>query len=526
MPEKSCGEINFDHRMLFTSDLEKSEDFTLPEYYDDMQKVLNVSTRSRLNGKYVGSKNVDIDGEILYSVCFLNSANRIRNVIYSTPVEESFEIDGISEASNICVSIKVLNYNHRMLGPRKINLRSKLQCRIAYTIKKNCDPEILGKYNIDDEKNIEKKYIDKETSDVLTYEENGNELTETFEVENGEDGIADVISCNMNISVCDVLYSGNGITHVKCCGFFNGLFETESGEYVSKCKKISFDKDCTTPDFDESVVIEAFAEIRDMKLGINEDNVTNEKLAEFECTYDISLCGAVPKKVRLCTDAYSTICDDKLCRDKIKTVSVSASERNSFSLNMQKEKKDLGINGEILYLNATPYIDAVNYNSEKGRAVITGTCTVKGISKDDDRSVASFEYKEPFRFEMPFAKDEREHSYSFACSVVWQNFTDEGEKLFCDVETEIGLTEFLSEFSDALVSIELSSPIVFDPDENGIKIYYPDKAEELWDIAKKYRLKCSELCSVNRISDERNKCGDILLIPNKHRGESIYSKII
>ena len=64
-----------------------------------------------------------------------------------------------------------------------------------------------------------------------------------------------------------------------------------------------------------------------------------------------------------------------------------------------------------------------------------------------------------------------------------------------------------------------------DIDSSPIIIYYPDKNDTLWQIAKRYKSTCKDIISTNSLSSESLEGLKVLLLPKKKQ-RSIYNGII
>lgn len=529
MSDSSKEKNQIAQRKVYSAGIEKSDDYMLPEYYDDMLKILNVSARAKTNGKYIGSKNLDIDGELIYSVCFLNTQNKIRTVMFQCPIEESFEIDGISDSDNVIVSMDVVSKNYRMLSPRKINLKSKINCDAEYTNQKDISLEICGKHGQGDERFIEKKYKYEDCSSTVVYEDKGIEYDEFIPAENGE-LLDDVICFQMNTEINEIKYQDDGKVLIKGVSCFSGLFESESGDYVHINKKLPLSYEMEAEAANSNSMLYAVADLKDLRVGLNVDSNDSQQLIELEYLYDFILQVSNKDKAKMIVDAYSTSCEDILRYENAEIFETIGTEHTSFSLNTSKSLSELKISGKPICVFSNAVLDGIEYDPEKNKAIAEGNCNYKVIYSDEDKSYSFCEFKENFKYEMPSnggKKSKPDIFYICNCELISNNMSSDENKIYCDSEISISFIEVDTSKHEIVKEIELHTDVPAEGNNGKIKIYYPDKNETVWDVAKKYKLSENELKIANQMSEDNEKCQKIMVIPERNTKDGeIYSRII
>ena len=142
-------------------------------------------------------------------------------------------------------------------------------------------------------------------------------------------------------------------------------------------------------------------------------------------------------------------------------------------------------------------VDMASVDVSQGKAVFNGECNVKAVVSDKDGSYVNTEFSFPVRYEMPIGDVEK---YRCRCdgTVLDSRVSLDDNKL--NVNAEIGINYELFENVSAdtveVVAINKSQPLQ-NVNEKVMVLYYPDKNETLWSVAKKYNVSRASLENVN-----------------------------
>ncbi len=231
---------------------------------------------------------------------------------------------------------------------------------------------------------------------------------------------------------------------------------------------------------------------------------------ELNCTAAVSLTLTAEQadRVAAATDAFSTECEIdaefteiwETCDSRAVAETVTADGR--FDLTRLQPRR-------ILY--HTERVGAMRaVSSEKG-AVLRGTLTVGLFTAAEDGAIAYAENDVEFTFEKTVPAQAEQYVFSPAVTVNAADVTLDGgtavlrAELF--VEGRIDARRKTRVLSGAALrenSVKKSSP--------GLVIYFPDKGEQLWDIAKSYGASPAALRADNKLEDDALPAGRPLLI--------------
>ena len=107
---------------------EVSGDFTLPDYYTEIRRILCVTPTVLPPAKYVGDNTAEFNGVIDYTVTYVGGDGEI----YSIPLSSDYSfnlpierIDGAEDVSALC-SVGVESVNTRVSAPRRLSIRSRI----------------------------------------------------------------------------------------------------------------------------------------------------------------------------------------------------------------------------------------------------------------------------------------------------------------------------------------------------------------------------------------------------------------
>jgi hypothetical protein len=126
-----------------------SEDYTLPDYYPEIRKLLFARPSPLLPAKFVSGTKVDVSGVVDYTLIYLSADGKLCSAplsaeySFSLPVENMNEFE-LGEGLDVMAHTVAESTSVRVSAPRRIQLRSHLRTSLSVFGKKLCAERITG----------------------------------------------------------------------------------------------------------------------------------------------------------------------------------------------------------------------------------------------------------------------------------------------------------------------------------------------------------------------------------------------
>lgn len=478
---------------------ESTGEYTLPDFNADVKRVLSVSPRLTVGEVYEKDGGISYTGYVNYGIIYLDFENNLTHTSFRTDYELHLRCDMNSYVKSSCDST-ITGYNVRLVSPRKFVAK----CAIASSVKISEREEISVEGDTFESDSVEKLT---ETVGVASMEKERSGEHEWEEVVERLPGVladecevlAEAVEVK-NDSVTDVGGSllHKGVFAVKCLVACRGEVPHEASVNIPFELKY-FDKG----DKPERGIARARQEVLSVKVNVVPDDegvtISAAVIAEGEVTV------SVRRDIDVVKDAYSTKrgCENRYGRLKYPELVGGAEDRLEISKKITDT--ECGCEGvrNVLFADATAKITGTE--SEGKNIKIRGEIRFCGVAcQINEEGSPSYV---GVKTDIPFEKN---------VNVSWQasegdqldvrvNLSDvaidvDGNHLVPKCVCEIFLDAMRERECECLVSSHLTEE-EFENEEGVITVYYPDRGETLFDVAKKYHRSLVSVASVNSITE-------------------------
>ena len=454
---------------------EVSGDFTLPDYYTEIRRILCVTPTVLPPAKYVGDNTAEFNGVIDYTVTYVGGDGEI----YSIPLSSDYSfnlpierIDGAEDISALC-SVGVESVNTRVSAPRRLSIRSRIRpdvriyARVSPTVGCDADVSVSGIHTHTSQAQslsaqcstsdvIEVSCIIPNLSDdVRVLRADGCVLCERAELTDRGIECSAVLKLNLLIS----RENGSVIETLVGETPFNGEIDVENDI--------------------EGAKIRVRGVVSEMSVNVTDQGI--------ECNAGIILEGTAlgNKTVSYTDDIYSTQ-DTCECDMKRMTVKRSvACSMGSFSLSERFPMDTLGLNDATVYMTlGSVSMDKCEPKGDK--YALSGTAVFNLLCRKDGELQMS-EVTCPVRYEADgCGRADGALYFDAICQTTDIKTRMDGGNLCIDCEVYVDCDVVGEETVNTVDSVSFGAPV----DQRGsmIVVCYPEDGDTLWSVAKKYRV--------------------------------------
>ncbi|MBE6609772.1 MAG: DUF3794 domain-containing protein [Ruminococcaceae bacterium] len=488
---------------------EISEEFILPDYLPDVKRIIKVSAKPRIDTKYVTMGRVEYEGDVVAVILFIDEENKLRTVTFKAAFADAIEV---SDIMNECVANLmpyIDNANCRLLNPRRVALRVRVDTESSIWCNRNLKPLYTG-----DLSNVKAEELKKDMQSIrlITAGENGLNVSADIEVDGALPQIGEVISCKVDMSFFECKASEGKILcrgEMPITVFYSS--PSDNGEnYTVLFRKLPVAQVIGADGADESFECMARGAVDDVKVKVSENGFSEKRILELEITYRIYLNCVKKDNVTVTCDVYAP---KRNADEEMETVKFCYPARNysvNFSASKSVSRSEMELeNAEgVFELSAEAKVTSVEKNSA-GKLSVKGVADVDAIFKGSE-GLFSVKYDIPFETELDSTgvPDKFEYNADIVCMCAKGRL--DAENFYTELEMQLGLMilgcaeiEILKEAEFTVAEEEKTPP--------QMRFYYPDASETMWDICKRFGVSYADIENNNTIKD--GKIPEVILIP-------------
>lgn len=499
----SVSEVIFDGCQEQPIDL----DFTLPDYCPDIRRILKCQVYPQINMKNITSDRLDVDGTAIVKLIYVDAIkNTIRCCEYKEPFSTSFNLDSPAENAMSFTKVRVEYMNCRAISPRRLDIHGAFS--ICAKIFSKTDQEIV---NGVEEEDIQQKKEDKLISHVVGIGSQQFSVNETLEIGSGKPKIETIIRSSISITVKDTKAIANKLI-IKADALVKILYlsDIDTGSMDTMEYTVPISQIVDVPGVDENSLCDIKIEILNSDIRPKTDSFNEDDLLSVDIKFAAMVIAYESKDLQMVTDVYST--KFNLNVDYKQT---SIPKVIDFISELYTNKSNVDVPGEGVseIIDVFNEVMMVNAKCEDNKVNFKGKMNVCILAID--------EKEEPFYIER-MIDFEYEKEYS-----------DLPDNVICDVDPNLISIGFRINTKN---SIEIKSEInikatvlsadnfkvindISTDEENprqkdaSLTIYYADKGESIWDIARSYCTSVDAIKIENDLNEDVLQKRGMLLIP-------------
>ena len=458
-----------------------SEDFTLPDYYPEIRRVLCVREEALPPSGFMGGNKIDVNGVVDYTLIYVSNEGRLCSApvsaeySFSVPVEGSSDFE-LGDGVTMMVHTVCDNSSIRVSGPRKLSVRSRLRSSVNAWGRMACGEDFCGAEDLSSVETLmgecESAEIICESSDIIT-------LNTKYVLSSPEQHVA---MANGRVSVSESRVDGEiaeiGGEVIIC------FTVIDNGRAEKVEKRIPFDAQVELDGgmAQEGGSVRVTGTVTDLSLNIEEGRV------DIEADMTLEVCYACNRAVRYVKDAYST---DKAGEAIMRTYNVPfllANQNITFPLNVRVTADDdlLKKDAEITDIFGKAIINGIE-SADNGYKV-TGRCKYDIIWLSDGE-YSHTEAELPFEYDIDI--DSLPTGFDSVAEVRMDKIRRDGDDVVIDSMIDLSFTALGGKEAEMLEEIRLTDTADKLKDQWTVVYVTPDSS--LWDIAKRYGVREGEI---------------------------------
>ncbi len=503
------GDASFNDK-IYSSSAEHSidNDFTLPDYYPEISKILKCRVIPRVSATSISGQTLTVDGNITVNLIYCSPDNEIFGYEQSLPFNKAFEIgfdcsDGAPECNVKCEYV-----NCRAVNERKIDIHGAVGIYVA-VYKRNTTGIIT---DIESRDIIIRRGLLPATSPVGTGEK-ALLIEEELELSQGQPSVRCILKCDAKAvnKECKII-SGKVVVKGELCIFVLYCAEHTSAPQIYR-NSIPYSQILDIENLSESCICSAKTRVANLEIKPRTSAVGETRSFILSAKLNFCASACCNDDLPVVLDAYSTKYNAEV---KSKEVLIEKIQKNINECFICK--KTLENIGDVASV-----VDIWCETNVKETSVCDGGVKISGVLQVcilaiNTKGIPLY-IERPIEFEYTATVDGCLENMHLKAEVITNNVSFALLSSNC-IEISAELCVNADVYTREKVSLVTDVCI----DENNLKtkntdsaliIYYAEAGEELWDIARRFNSSPEEISEINSLQDDILLAKKTLLIPIK-----------
>lgn len=482
-------------------------DFTLPDYYADISKILKCRAVSRVVSKSANGNHVLVEGCITATVIYCGSDNCISSYEHQYPFSKRFDTGINVEGCDLTVSSKCEYINCRAVTGRKIDIHGA--AGIYVTLTKRRFSDVVSDC---DDCNIELLRCNVPATVPMGVAEKYLLVEEEIDLGAGQPDIRCIIRYDADVNITDSkIMAGKSV--VKGELIIKLLYAPEGNLSPQMVRyQLPFSQLIELDGINDGCDCESKASIANLEIKprVSATGECRQFMLAAKLLITSECC--CNNDVAVVVDAYSRKYEAEINKSDVNFNKICEQINQNFICKKTIEFSQ-GALSSVCDIWCDVHTDAVKFDSNS--MCVSGVATVFIIAADDTMIPVFYEKTLDFEYLHPM------NTYGqFKClpeiSVIGTNYTITGE---CNMELRIELSICATVYQSSKISLITDiktneGKAVAKTNKAAMTVYFASKGEKLWDIAKKYFANVEELKQINESDDEIILSDKMILIPN------------
>lgn len=479
---------------------ELSSDFTLPDYKSEIRRLLSVRASTMLPSEYFANSNAQLECDVNYNILYLGadgelySLNLCDKCSFKLPLDFSIHATNPDEIT-ILSETKTENVSARVLGPRKINLKSKVTLHALCLTPEFYAPNIVGSHNKGE---IENLILSVPIASIKKCTSDPEIISDTISIDGALENVR-VIDMQPSVSISECSAS-NGQINVRGEMLFKVIYcnDLQNSLPISNTRKIPFSKTIFCDGANNTYECSCTGRATDSQIEVGDNGIN------IEATLTILALAQSNEDVYYVADAYSTEKEGVPSYADTKYLSSLRAANGNLTQNEVASLDELSLSPNIKIIDICANAIPEEVDFEKNRISIKGKCNYQIIyALDEEYSYK--DYSAPFKYEL----DIKGANYGYEAPKWWVQANvssvrarTDSEKIFID--SELGFDIFTLDEGNMNLISELILGQARSKKEGELLLCYPERDASLWSVAKQYGKPIAKIKKRNSIPENES----------------------
>lgn len=483
-------------------------DFSLPDYCPDIQKVLKCCIVPKIYSKNISGDRLDIEGTAVVKLLYIDSIRScVRCCENSIPFSASFSLGATVQNEMVEIKTKVEYINCRALSSRRLDIHG------AFSVcAKVCAKEIREVGSSVDSDDIMQKKETVEIDNVLGMTEQQFSVEEKLELDKTDMRVDSIVRSSVSI-IMDECKPLQDKLIVKGQAIIRILFvsDIESCELQTIEYSIPISQIIDIEGTNEQSICDANLNLLGYELKIDQEGLSDTSSFMIDMRLSASAVVYEESEIKLLTDAYSNTFETELTYSNVKLPKFVTKINENYVNKSTIEFQDKNISDIIDIWND---IATVNVTPKEDHLEFSGKINICVLAKNENDEIFYIERVVDFTHEHTLPEKISDPSCHADINVVSLSYRINGDNLEIRSDIKLSCSMYDIRHYKVIESIFVDEDKKREKDNSSaLVIYYADKDENTWDIARKYCSSQEMIHEENDLTSENIVEPRMLLIP-------------
>lgn len=481
-------------------------DITLPEYLPDIQRVLKCSLTAHISSVQKTGDRVTADGTGRLSVLYMSDTGKLQCLEQGVPFSRFFENRAVEECE-CCVRAKTEYVNCRAVSGRRLDIHGSISitfsCYSCERKKLICACRGGG---------VETKCEKNEVCNMLGCSEKGFTVSEIYEIGDAKPSISQIVRSYASAVIEDTkAVSGKILIKGELTVKTLYIAETNDNELQTTEHTMPINQIVEVEKADDESINIIKLVISDLAVSAKSDAAGALRLLDAGAEIRAYTETYKSEEMSMVTDAYSVNyeIESKLTPTEIRRLDDSFTDTH-----LCRGRLDLSGTDTERILDMS--VAGIEYNTSrvKDELLISGAIKVNLLTVSRENEISFFERQFDFEYRRREEFSGERTEFSPFITVTGSDYIlNSGDTLDARVEITIYAAVFSVSMVNVITDITVDSERPKKPSEAALTVYFADKGEKVWDIARHYNTTADKIISENNLEGMlvTEKCR--LLIP-------------
>jgi hypothetical protein len=485
-------------------------DVVLPDYCPDIARILKTEACAVVDSKTLETDRLTVNGNLCVKIIYVpDNSSDIRCFTYDNDFTHTFDKSGIEHDDFAKACAKIDYVNCRSIGPRRLQIKACIS--ITAKVWSCRDEEFIT--GCEDDK-IEMLSRPMKMSSLVGTAEKAFEVEEELEVGYGKPAVAAIIRSDATAIVQDCKTIKNKIIakgELQLHTLYTPVDESTKIEVMDNTVPIS--QIIEIEGVDENSVCSVTFTVSTVKVEVTADGDGETRILMMTAMLNAQASARNTQEITAVTDAYSPVFDMDI---QVKPVSVERVVdviRSNQSVRLSADVPGEGISS---VKDCTVRVDSANARAENGRLIISGEMVVSAIGTDMQDGPACIEKSVPYEISEQMSAQCDNIRCDPDISIMSVAFSLAAGKIEVRADCVINAIVFGLNTESLISEMSLDETKPRQCSQKALTLYFAEKGESLWSIAKHFNTSMNAIKKENNIDDDNLQERSMLLIPKKH----------
>ncbi len=470
-------------------------DLTLPDYCPDIKSMLSCSIEPGIVSVNVTGNRITADGNAVIRLVYVSAEGKLACFEQNYPLSKYVEMSSLTPDCQVLVKAKVSYVNCRAVSPRRVDVHGCVS--VMFSVMSCEKAEFVSSVNGD---SVRQKLAPFQGYSAVGCASKLFEMSEVVPVTSGDSPAKGVIHSFAVPVISEIKAVSNKLlvkgelqlSATVCCEDSN-IKKIEHSMPISQIIELD--------GVDDSCICDIKTDTSSVDIKIKTDDDSKSQKIDAAVVVRAYVCAYKPLNCACVEDVYSTKKELDVTASPIKSNRFAGMLEDTFLVTFQPD-----FSGDEVSEIIDSWCESATCVSggEDGTVELGGTVTLCVLYKDSQGSPAFARRQSDYRFNKDFPNSKGKLVGNVSAQPSGVSVSGRGATLSAKVQLRAGGCLFETEDMKIVTDIEELENTEKSGSDFAVTVYFGDKGEKLWDIAKKYNT--SEE-SIRRRNDVK---GDVL----------------